>query len=198
MLFRRLPDKPLVAFLGRYNELEVLERHGDIICKSTRTAVLIRQIIVLVCGSLLSTVIWLSISRPERFPLPLFWKMLVALLAAPCDLIFIRNLFGTPRFEVNGATGEISLFKHRTNDPWKKIYPSEIAAFRLEIQPYITDEERRPDNLVLLLISPSGKRRALCGSPDQKLVRSLAESLARKTQRSVEEAPWAGKRGPDA
>jgi hypothetical protein len=192
MKIRRFPDHPFVAHIAAKNEVEMLERDGNLICKSLRSTVLFVQIATFLFGTGLTAGVWYSLTHPETAKMPWFWTGLMALLGFICCAVFIRNIFGTPRFEVSGATGEILLFRRRTREPWKRIDRSEISRFRLEPQIYF-DEGREVENLVLLLMDASGERRPLCASPEASLIRALAEKMAAMTQRPVEEGAWAGK-----
>ena len=109
------------------------------------------------------------------------------MLALVCWLVFFRNLLGTPFFRVSQASGEILLFRRRSREPWKRIPASEISHFSIEKQFYIYDSEQA-ENAVLLLFTTAGERRALCGSPNQLLIRSLAERLEELTGKSLRDS----------
>jgi hypothetical protein len=50
MLLKRLPDSPFVGYLARENEIEVVEGTGELMCKSLRGVVILKQVILLLFG----------------------------------------------------------------------------------------------------------------------------------------------------
>ncbi len=188
MKIKKFPDKVFVGFIAAKNEIEVLERDGELVCKSLRDVVLFKQIILMLFGGGLTAVLSVSVRHPPIAHRPVFWTIFMAAMAAICWLIFFRNLVGTPRFVVSAATGDIALFRRRTPAPWRTIHASEISHFTIETLFY-WDEQLPPrdevPNAVLVLFTVAGERRPLCGSPKRELIESLGEKLARLTQRKV-------------
>jgi hypothetical protein len=214
MKIKKFPDKVFVGFIAAKNEIEVLERDGELICKSLRDVVLFKQIILLLFGGGLTAGLWFSVRNPAIAHMPLFWTLFMAAMATICWLIFFRNLLGTPRFVVSAATGDIALFRRRTPAPWKTIHASEISHFAIETL-VLWDEQLPPTdaagiggdvapvrrrgevpNAVLVLFTVAGERRPLCGSPERELIESLGEKLARLTQRKVVERSGVATRIP--
>ena len=186
MSIRAFPDVPFVGHLGTKNEILVVEAEGNLVCKTLRDVVVFTQVIALLFGGALTAWVWFSLSNPGSAHMPLFWTGLVALLALACWLAFFRNLLGTPHFEASVGTGDISLFRRRTREPWKTIRPAEISHFCIEKQFY-THEQLQEENAVLVLLTTNGGRVILCGSPYRAVIQSLAVRLGQLTQRKVEE-----------
>ena len=187
MSVKMLAEAPFVGHLARENEIAVVEHDGELICKSLRGVVVFTQVILLLFGGGLTVAVWFSLSHPAIASMPWFATALMATLALVCWLVFFRNLLGTPFFTVSQASGEILLFRRRTREPWKRIPASEISHFSIEKQFYSYDSEQA-ENAVLLLFTTDGKRRALCGSPNQPLMRSLAERLEQLTGKSFRDS----------
>jgi hypothetical protein len=183
-----LADSPFVGHLARENELAVVETAGELICKSLRGVIVFKQVIVLLFGGGLTAAVWFSLSHPAIASMPWFATALMATLALVCWLVFFRNLLGTPFFTVNQASGEILLFRRRTREPWKRIHASEILHFNIEKQFYIYDSQQA-ENAVLLLFTTAGERCVLCGSPNQQLIRFVAEKLEQLTGKSLHDRP---------
>lgn len=187
MSLKELPDSPFVGYLARENEIAVVEGTGELMCKSLRGVVVFKQVILLLFGGGLTAAVWFSVSHPALASMPWFVTVLIAVLALVCWLVFFRNLLGTPFFRVSQASGEILLFRRRSREPWKRIPASEISHFSIEKQFYIYDSEQA-ENAVLLLFTTAGERRALCGSPNQPLIRSLAERLEQLTGKRLRDS----------
>jgi len=175
-------DRPFVGHVCGRNEIEVIERSGDLVCKTRGRILLANQVVLFVFGAASTAGLWLSIARPATLTLPWVWRTLLACLALICWPVFFRNLLGRPRFEVSGGRGEILLFRRNTDEPWMRIAAAEISHFTIEKRTY-KDESLRAENAVLILFTTSGARRALCASTSQELIRSLAEGVEGLTQR---------------
>lgn len=187
MSLKELPDSPFVGYLARENEIAVVEGTGELTCKSLRGAVAFKQVILLLFGGGLTAVVWFSLSHPTLASMPWVVTVLIAVLALVCWLVFFRNLLGTPFFTVSQTSGEILLFRRRTREPWKRIPVSEISHFSIAKQFYNYNSEQA-ENAVLLLFTTAGERRALCGSPNQLLIKSLAERLEQLTGKSLRDS----------
>ena len=92
-----------MAHIAAKNQVVMLERDGNLICKSLRSAVLFVQIATFLFGTGLTAGVWYSLTHPEAAKMPWFWTGLMALLGFVCCAVFVRNIFGTPRFEVSGV-----------------------------------------------------------------------------------------------
>jgi hypothetical protein len=189
MATRTFGDTPFVARLSERNEVAVVERAGDLVCRATRASVILLDVFTLGFGCMLTYLIWFSLTVPESAPkskhVPWFIVGFIGILALACWLAFFRNLLGTPCFEVSGATGEFSFFRWRTREPWNRLVAAEISHFTIEKQFY-NYKQHQTENAVLILHTVAGERRALCGSPDEALIRSLGERLGNMTRRKVE------------
>ena len=183
-------DAPFVARLSERNEVRIVEREGDLICESTRSVVILTLIFSFFWGCLLTYIVWGSIAGPKTahaarsVHTPVFAICFMGFFGLISWLFFFRTLLGKARFEVSGATGEFSFFRWRTRNPWKTIRAAEISHFTIEKQFYVY-KQHQTENAVLLLFTASGERRALCASPDEALIKSLAQRLAQLTQRQV-------------
>src|SRR5271163_3572493 len=179
-------DTPFVARVSERNEVKIIERGGDLICQSTRSVVILTVIFSLFWGCLLTYIVWGSIlqrSAPHAHrsvQTPWLAICIMGFFGLLSWLSFFRALLGSAHFEVSGATGEISLFRRRTLHPWKTILASEISYFTIEKQSYLY-KQHQTENAVLLLITTAGERRALCASPDETLISSLARRLEQLT-----------------
>ena len=185
MPLKTFGDKPFVGQFSLKNELEVIDQSGLLICKSLQNVVLLRQIVLAVFGCALTAGAWYLIQNPTYPKRQLFWILFLSAFALICWLAFIRNLFGTSRFEFNYTTGELFLFRHSTREPWKRIPKQDIERFLVETQLY-RSETTRVKNSVLLFYNSIGQRRALCASPDHALVLALGTKLSQLTQRPLD------------
>jgi hypothetical protein len=169
-------DTPFVAHIGERNELQVVEQNGDLLCRSRPGLVLFTQTIMLLVGGGLSAMVWSALhpTRGVRTPMPVI--LFIGLLAGLCLMMFVRNLLGTPHFLVRGADGEIQLFRCRGANPSRIIPASEISSFTVEQQAYLY-QQHQTTNWMLIALLADGQRLALCGSPDQALIRSLATKV---------------------
>ena len=184
MTIQKLSDAPFVGRLGRDSNIEFLEQDGELLCRSARGSLIFAQTVLFLFASALSLGVWHGLSNPATPRNPRFATVFMAFFTLVGWLIFFRNLLGPPHLVVNGATGDLLLFKRRTREPWKRIAASEISHFSIEKQPYF-DKTRAFENAVLFIFTKDGERRALCGSPDQAQVKSLADQLAQGTQSKV-------------
>ncbi len=184
MTIQKFSDIPFVGSLGRESNIEFLEEDGDLICRSARGLLLFAQTILFLFASGLSLAVWFAVSQPSTPRNPTFAKVFLGVFAAVGWLIFIRNLLGPPRFVVCGATGDLLLYRRRTRDPWRRIAASAISHFSIEKQPYF-DKSRVFENAVLFVHTQDGERRALCGSPDQLQIASLAGQLVQRTHSKI-------------
>jgi len=190
MIVRTFGDVPFVARLSERNEIKIVERAGDLICECTRSVVILTLVFSFFWGSLLTYIVWGSINQPATAHVhrsvrtPLFAICFMGFFALISWLYFFRTLLGKARFEVSGATGEFSFFRWRTRNPWKTIPAAEISHFTIEKQFY-TYKQHQTENAVLFLLTTAGDRRALCASPDEALIKSLARRLEQLTHRQL-------------
>jgi hypothetical protein len=186
-------DAPFVARVSERNEIKIVERGGDLICESTRSVMILTLIFSFFWGCLLTYIVWGSIIQrtsahaAKSVQTPWLAICIMGFFGLISWLAFLRTLLGKAHFEVSGATGEFSFFRRRTRKPWKTLPAAEIAHFTIEKQFY-TYKQHQTENAVLLLFTTAGERRALCASPDEALINSLARRLEQLTQRQLKSA----------
>lgn len=189
MAIKTFSDTPFVAQLSDANKVAVVERDGDVICKSAGWVLRLTTLLSFFWGCYLAYLVWSSLHVPPTAPksahMPLFLIVFMAVLGLASWLSFFRILLGTARFEVSGATGDFSFFRRRTREPWEKIPAAQISHFAIEKQFY-TYKQHSTENAVLILVTTSGERRVLCGSPDEAVIKSLASRLEQLTEKKVE------------
>lgn len=183
-------DQPFVGQLGEANKIAVVERDGDLICKSARWVVSATAVLSFAWGCFLTYIVWFAIkgpgpNAPRSAHIPWFVTFFVAVFGVASLLNFFRMLLGSPYFEVSGATGNLSFFKRRTREPWGTVAAAEISNFAIEKRFY-TYKQHRTENAVLILFTTSGEQVVLCGSPDEAVIQSLGARLKQITEKKIE------------
>jgi hypothetical protein len=127
--------------------------------------------------------LWVS-SVNSFVHLPKIWAVLVLVLTAACWFALLNNLVGMPRFECFYASGELCLYRSRTQEPWRRLARSDIDRFAIERQMYYPDECPPVQNYVVTVFTFDGKKFPLCASPDESLIDAISVALSEVRDKS--------------
>lgn len=173
-----------VGLAGTQNVVEVIRGRERIVCRMARGSHLARLLITGVFGPVMSA--WL-LARPGGVPRPMPWLVAAGVwsLCLAMWLLFLRYLLLRPRVEIMLDSGDIHFYRFSKRGPASTLRGQEVEGFEVVQTEFQTDEGRRVTNHLVAARTRGGGRRGLCVSPDEGLMRGLAEELAHRAGKAV-------------
>lgn len=173
------PDKPFVGMPGSEKTVEISRESDRIVCRLAPHTLLFTEIVVFLFGLIAAYASW-NFWAPggAGTKAPLVFRIVISCFTLLIWFIFFRNLLGTPRIEILLSSGDLLFFNRRSTEPSFTMHRTDITGLALSQQFYGEMGKRHWPNFVVSVETREGKQRALCASPDEKLMQSFATDLA--------------------